>query len=145
MFALNTFFLFPHSAKIKFVVGVLWRNIQTWFICRPLLSAIRQAYRNLSPVMLAGADTRGSSNSQRLKLVSSLPDLGAFVKSNLRKAWHLLRWWIFALMFQRTEKCSVFMKMVDDWRLWWRLSRVGVSPELPWWFRVPPQFCLSLL
>lgn len=122
------------------MVSILWRNVQTWFISRPQLSVVRRAYRNLSPVVLAGAGIRGSSNSQQSKLVSSLPILYAFVKLNPPKAWHLLRWWIFAFMFQRTNKYSVY----EDGRRT-RGFGVGVSPELPWWFRADSPAVLPVL
>lgn len=100
-------FFFPTFSKTKFVVGDLWRSIQTWFIAWPQLSVIRQAYRNLSPVVLAGPGTGASSNSQQSKPLSSLAILRGFVKLNPPKTWHLLRWWICAFMLQRTNRCNV--------------------------------------
>lgn len=141
-------FFSPTFSKTKFVVGDLWRSVQTWFISWPQLSVIRQVYRNLSPVVLAGPGTWGSSNSQQSKPLLSLAILDISVKFNPPKAWHLLRWWVFAFMFQRTNAPKVSCL--------WRQERSGgfgagsatlvsVAPELPWWSRVPQQFCLSLL
>lgn len=110
-------FFFPTFSKTKFVVGDLWRSVQTWFISWPQLPVIRQAYRNLSPVVLAGPGTGGSSNSQQSKPLSSLAILDTFIKSNLPKTWHLLRWWVFAFMFQRTNVPKV--------ECLWRQERSG--------------------
>lgn len=99
-------FFFSTYCKTKFVVGDLRRSVQTWFISWPQLSVIRQAYRNLSPVGLAGPGTWGSSNSQQSKPLSSAAVLHVFVKLSPPKAWCLLRWWVFAFMFQRTHRCN---------------------------------------
>lgn len=136
---------FFHIQQNKIFGGGLWRSVQTWFISWPQLSVVRQAYRNPSPVVLAGPGTWGSSNSQQSKPLSSLAILRVFVKLNPPKTWCLLRWWIFAFMFQRTSKCNVRRQEMSGGFGAGSATLVSVGPELPWWSRVPQQFCLSLL
>lgn len=137
---LHLLHFFFHIQQNKIFGGDLWRSVQTWFISWPQLSVVRQAYRNPFPVVLAGPGTWGSSNSQQSKPLSSLAILRVFVKLNPPKTWHLLRWWIFAFMFQRTNKCNVCRQEMSGGFGAGSATLVSVGPELPWWSRVPQQF-----